>query len=441
MVGHAGAPLNQAPAPGSTESTALRLLLVEDNAADADLVGEYLDLAEGLEVEIERVARLEAAIEATRGGLVDTVLLDLGLPDSAGLATVERFLSEVGEVPVIVLTGQEDINTGVSAIQLGAQDYLVKNQLQPELLARVVRYARERLRAQEEKRLLAAAFESAHAIIITDADGTIQRVNPAFEAVTGYPAGEVVGCTPAVLQSGCHDAAFYAGMWSALGEQGWWSGEVWNRRRDGSVYPQWESITALHDRRGAVTHYVAVFHDISEQKRLEEALAQQATHDRLTGLFNRARLEELLEYEHERIRRSGGGCALVLLDIDHFKVVNDTHGHPAGDAVLRALADCLSRELRRVDQAGRWGGEEFLLLLPDTDPAGSATLANRLRRAVRALEGPPVGPITVSAGIAHLAPEESVAATLQRLDDALYAAKAAGRDQVSTACPALEEGG
>ncbi|SFD35521.1 PAS domain S-box-containing protein/diguanylate cyclase (GGDEF) domain-containing protein [Thiohalospira halophila DSM 15071] len=427
--------------PTTTEAAdpaALRLLLVEDNPADAELVAEYLDLAEALEVEIERAARLEAAIEATRHGLVDAVLLDLGLPDSTGLATVERFLAEVEEVPVIVLTGEEDVDTGVAAIQLGAQDYLLKNQLEPALLGRVVRYARERSRAQEEKRLLAAAFESAHAIIITDAEGLIQRVNPAFEAVTGYPAGEVIGCTPAVLQSGCHDTAFYAGMWSALHEQGWWSGEVWNRRRDGSLYPQWESITALHDRRGKVTHYVAVFHDISEQKRLEEALSEQATHDRLTGLFNRARLEELLEYEHERIRRSGGSCALVLLDIDHFKVVNDTHGHPAGDAVLRALAECLEQQLRRVDQAGRWGGEEFLLLLPDTDPAGAATLADRLRNAVRGLELPPVGQITISAGVAHLAPEESVAATLQRLDDALYAAKAAGRDRVSDTSPASE---
>lgn len=428
----------QPPAPDSSEPATLRLLLVEDNPSDAELVAEYLDLAEALEVEIQRAARLEAAIEATRHGLVDAVLLDLGLPDSTGLATVERFLAEIGEVPVIVLTGEADVDTGVAAIQLGAQDYLLKDQLDPELLGRVVRYARERARAQEEQRLLAAAFESAHAIIITDAQGIIQRVNPAFEAVTGYPAGEVIGCTPAVLQSGCHDTAFYAGMWSALHDRGWWSGEVWNRRRDGTVYPQWESITALHDRRGAVTHYVAVFHDISEQKRLEEALAEQATHDRLTGLFNRARLEELLEYEHERIQRSGGSCAVVLLDIDHFKVVNDTYGHPAGDAVLRALADCLNEQLRRVDQAGRWGGEEFLLLLPDTDTAGASTLADRLRTAVRNLELPPVGSITISAGVAHLAPEESVPATLQRLDNALYAAKAAGRDRISNACPPHE---
>jgi diguanylate cyclase (GGDEF)-like protein/PAS domain S-box-containing protein len=423
----------QRVAPTSAEPTPLRLLLVEDNPADAELVAEYLDLAEGLEVELERAARLEAAIEVTRGGLVDAVLLDLGLPDSAGLATAERFLAEVEEVPTIVLTGQEDMETGVAAIQLGAQDYLTKSQLQPELLGRVVRYARERVRAHEEQRLLAAAFESAHAIIITDADGVIQRVNPAFEGVTGYTADEVIGCTPAVLQSGCHDTAFYAGMWSTLERQGWWSGEVWNRRRDGTIYPQWESITALHDRRGAVTHYVAVFHDISEQKRLEAALAEQATHDRLTGLINRARLEELLEYEHERVRRSGGSCALILLDIDHFKAVNDTYGHPAGDAVLRALADCLEQQLRRVDQVGRWGGEEFLLLLPDTDEAGAATLAERLRGAARAMQLPGVGSISISAGFADLDPEESTATTLQRLDDALYAAKAGGRDQIARA--------
>jgi len=423
----------QRVAPTPAESSPLRLLLVEDNPSDAELVAEYLDLAEGLEVELERAARLEAAIEATRGGLVDAVLLDLGLPDSSGLATVERFLAEVEEVPIIVLTGQEDMETGVAAIQLGAQDYLTKNQLQPELLGRVVRYARERVRTHEEQRLLAAAFESAHAIIITDAEGTIQRVNPAFEAVTGYAADEVIGCTPAVLQSGYHDTAFYADMWSTLECQGWWSGEVWNRRRDGTVYPQWESITALHDRRGAVTHYVAVFHDISEQKRLEQALAEQATHDRLTGLINRARLEELLEYEHERIQRSGHGCSVVLLDIDHFKVVNDTYGHPAGDAVLRALADCLLQQPRRVDQVGRWGGEEFLLLLPDTDLAGAKTLADRLRQAANAMELPMVGPITISVGIARLAPEEPVATTLQRLDDALYAAKAGGRNQVACA--------
>ncbi|MFP4606705.1 MAG: diguanylate cyclase [Thiohalospira sp.] len=428
------------PTSASAESEPLRLLLVEDNPADAELVAEYLELAEALEVETRRAARLEAAIEAGRQGLVDAVLLDLGLPDSSGLATVERFLAEVEEVPVIVLTGQADADTGVAAIQLGAQDYLLKDQLDPDLLGRVVRYARERVRVQEEQRLLAAAFESAHAIIITDADGIIQRVNPAFGAVTGYPAEEVIGCTPAVLQSGCHDTAFYASMWQSLERQGWWSGEVWNRRRDGTLYPQWESITALHDRRGEVTHYVAVFHDISEQKRLEQALSEQATHDRLTGLLNRGRMEELLADEHERLRRAGGTSALLLLDIDHFKAVNDTYGHPTGDAILRTLAECLIGRVRQVDRVSRWGGEEFVLLLPETDADGAETLAEDLRRTVAALEVPPVPGITLSIGVAALDPGEPLDPTLQRLDDALYAAKAGGRDQVSRAGPPGEPG-
>ncbi|MGM0477531.1 MAG: GGDEF domain-containing response regulator [Pseudomonadota bacterium] len=412
-------------------SARMHLLVVEDNPDDALLIEEYLDLSPVVDCTLHRVVRLAEAVEWLAENRVDAVLLDLGLPDSNGIETVRRFFREAGQWPLIVLTGHDDTDVGIEAIQLGAQDYLVKGRLDPDLLGRVMLYSWERNQVQSELRLLAAAFESAHAIFITNHAGLIERVNPAFEAVTGYSAKEAIGQTPALLKSGHHDPEFYRRMWRALEQDGQWSGEVWNRRRDGSVFPEWESITALRDEKGEVTHYVAIFHDITHQKELEAQLERRATHDTLTDILNRRKLDEHLAHEVARHHRDHQPLALVILDIDHFKRFNDTHGHQLGDRVLIEVVNRVGGRLRATDVFGRWGGEEFLAILPDTDLKGAAALAEELREYVASTpmeEG--VAGVTISLGVATLEDDDSAEELLKRADDALYQAKEEGRDRI-----------
>ncbi|MGM0412343.1 MAG: sensor domain-containing diguanylate cyclase [Pseudomonadota bacterium] len=210
-----------------------------------------------------------------------------------------------------------------------------------------------------------------------------------------------------------------------------WQDVFW--RRDGSRFPVETYATPLWRDLGTVFGGVVVFRDISEQKRLERELEQQATHDRLTGLYNRGFFDQVLDKEIGRAARYGHPLSLILLDIDHFKAINDTYGHLVGDEILKGLAARMARRLRESDTLARWGGEEFIALLPATQATGARELAEGIRRQVAEEAFPDVGHITISLGVAELEPGESLKDLTRRTDDALYAAKSAGRDQVRTA--------
>lgn len=407
-----------------------RVLLVEDNPADADLVRDLLEEVAAPSYAVEHAKRLEEARVRAAERPYDAILLDLGLPDSTGLDTLRRFVEGGPAAPVIVLTGQQERGTGTEAIRLGAQDFLPKDELQAPLLARALSYAMERYRSQRELRLMAAAFDSAQAILVTDAQGRILRANPAFTRITGYSEEEVLGQNPRILQSGRQDVTFYHRLWAQLQWHGHWEGEIWNRRRDGSIYPQWESISAVRNEAGQLEYYVAVFHDISEQKRLEAELEREATTDQLTGLFNRQRFDTELARTLARVHRYEANAGAILFDIDHFKRLNDTHGHDTGDGVLIELAGRVRDCLREADFLARWGGEEFVVLLPDTDAAGTRQIAERLRREIEACPFEGVGRVTVSFGASVLHGDDTPDSVFKRLDNALYEAKRAGRNSV-----------
>lgn len=291
----------------------------------------------------------------------------------------------------------------------------------------------ERRELEEELELLAATFRASHAIFITDADGRILRANPAFEEITGYSAAESIGANPReLLKSGAHGRTFYLDLFNRLDEQGHWEGEIWDRRKDGVLIPLYMSITALRSGDdGPVEHYVAVFHDISRQKHLEAELERQALHDRLTGVPNRRHLESLLEQEASRSDRHGESFSVLLLDLDRFKAVNDTFGHDVGDEVLQTLVRVLQERLRKSDVVGRWGGEEFMILLPATDLQHARKVAGTLRSRVGKAVFPGPGHITVSIGVSEYQPGEPLKDTFKRADDALYEAKRRGRNRVA----------
>lgn len=291
------------------------------------------------------------------------------------------------------------------------------------------RDAQERLQ-QSELRHRAVFEHAAEGMFVTDHDGRILQVNPAFTAITGYAAEDVLGENPRVLTSGRHDAAFFESMWSALLRTGHWQGEIWNRRKDGGIFAEWLSIKRLGDEQEG---YVAIFSDITRRKEAEAAVLHLAHHDALTGLANRvlfnARAYEALAFA----RRHGNRFALLMVDLDLFKETNDRLGHPAGDALLVEAGQRLLTCVRATDTVARLGGDEFALILQEVHALAEA---EQVARRVCGLLAQPFllkeGEATVSAsvGIALYPDHASGLDLLQKFaDDALYRAKRSGRNQ------------
>ncbi|SBS35684.1 Cyclic di-GMP phosphodiesterase Gmr [Marinomonas aquimarina] len=232
-----------------------------------------------------------------------------------------------------------------------------------------------RQEAEQQQRIAATAFETQDGILISDHNNHIIRVNKAFQKLSGYSEAEVIGQTPAILQSGKHDSAFYQHMFEQLLSKGTWAGEVWNRRKDGEVYPEWLSISTVRDHQGAISHYVANFKDISERKASERQIRQLHYYDSLTRLANRTLLLEEMAFLLEDKALRNKQSAVLFIDLDHFKDVNDVWGHNIGDQLLQQVATRLVDTTRSKDLVARFGGDEFLVLMEPTDTSINADRA------------------------------------------------------------------
>lgn len=291
-----------------------------------------------------------------------------------------------------------------------------------------------RVRAEQERDLLAKALNAAHApILITDLEARIVFVNRAFEQLTGYAADEVLGRTPELLKSGTHDRSFYEGLRLALARGENFRATFTNRRKSGEHYHAEQSIAPLRDEHGRISHYVSISKDISSIVQRERALRELANRDKLTGLLNRRAGEVELKLCQASAVESGEPYSVILGDVDHFKQINDAHGHPVGDRVLMGVAGTLADRVRASDAVTRWGGEEFLIVLPGAKVEAARELAERIRVTVAANTDPDAGPITISFGVGQWREGESEADLLRRVDRALYEAKAQGRNQVALA--------
>lgn len=285
-------------------------------------------------------------------------------------------------------------------------------------------------------RIAAIAFESQDGVIVTDAQARILRVNRAFTEITGYSAEDVVGKQPDLLHSGRQDAAFYSAMWDTILETGHWSGEVWNRRKNGEIYPEHLTITAVRDGNGNITNYVGSMLDITERKRFEEKVHEMAYFDQVTGLPNRRLFLDRLEQDIGRVARNGSSLALVYIDLDRFKEVNDTLGHNKGDILLVDAAQRIRRRVRSADTVARVGGDEFAIIVLDF--ADTAEIDEIVREVLRDMQVPfalgdsEFGHVSCSAGIA-LYPQDagSIEELFKHADQAMYAAKKRGRSQFS----------
>lgn len=341
------------------------LLLVDD---EPNILNALVRLLRGSGYQLLTASGGEIALQMMAANDVHVILSDQRMPGMTGSELLSHVKELYPDTVRMVLSGYADLASVTDAINRG---HIYKFLLKPwddELLRANIREAFERYELGRTGAQFTKIYENtAEGIIITDAASRIQAVNPAFTDITGYAQDEVVGKTPALLRSGRHEADFYRNMWKCLLEEGAWSGEVWNRKKSGEIYPEWLNITAIRDQQGRLRQYVGLFTDITEYKEAEEKLRYQAYHDPLTDLPNRLLYGEHIELALPQAQRRQQMCAVMMLDLDHFKNINDTYGHDFGDKLLIAVAARLRESVRREDTLARMGGDEFTFLLPLVD--------------------------------------------------------------------------
>ena len=413
-----------------TTEPRVRVLLIEDNPGDARLIVRQLDRVRDTAFEVDTADRISTGIASLHREHYDLVLLDLSLPDSRGLETLDQVLQCGLDVPVVVLTGLDDDALALEALRRGAQDYVIKGKIDARMLTRAVRYATERSYAAATVRAANAKFklmfeQSPVGFVFSGLTGNILQANHAFLKLGGYAEEEL----------GRHE------VWSLLCPPGHTEGamkppaerrggpiEMELRHACGELIPVSVTWAVVDDATGDPRIWLT-FEDLSHYKVIEQRLLQLSMYDALTGLANRNLFHTGLVKALARAERSGRGMALLMLDLDGFKQVNDTRGHDAGDAVLRAVAQRLNARLRSADQVARIGGDEFAVILESVDRlSDSAIVARKIIAAI----APPfdIGGqeirCGVSIGIAGW-PEHADTTALRRAADlAMYAAKSAG---------------
>ena len=313
----------------------------------------------------------------------------------------------------------------------------------------------ERKRAEEYLRIAATAFEAQEGMMVTNADSVILRVNRAFTHITGYAPDEVVGQNPRILASGRHGPEFYSAMWEAIQRDGSWQGEIWNRRKDGQAYPEWLTITTVRGDEGEVSHYVGTFVDIAMRKTAEDEIKHLAFYDQLTQLANRRLMMDRLPLVMASTGRHGRYAALMLIDLDNFKALNDRLGHAVGDQLLVEAAARLKACVRSEDTVARLGGDEFVVILDDVGDAALAPVhaEHAGQKVLLALSRPYQLDLSNMGGEAHhrthyctssigivLFSGQSLTADelLKRADTAMYQAKAKGRNTLRFFDPEMQ---
>jgi len=435
-----------------------RILYVEHLSMDIDLtLSHFAATMPYFEVDVVNTCA-EALERLAQPHSYNLILLDLRMPDQSGLDFVhEAQCSNLQLPPIIMVTGHGSDSLAVAAIKLGVADYITKhagyleqlpyridnaiihdrhNHLNKQLL---IELAARKL-AEDELRIAALAFNSQMAMIVTDPHGTILRINNAFIRLTGYSEEELLGHNPRLLKSGQHDKAFFQAMWDTLKQTGYWQGGIWNRYKNGNIYPKWLTISAVIAPDGGVTHYVGTYSSIIENEEAMEEIHRLAYYDPLTKLPNRRLLQDRLGQALVATTRNQLYGAILFLDIDNFKTLNDRHGHDAGDQLLVEVAERLRKTVREVDTLARLGGDEFVVLLEglNVEADMAATYAKQVGEKLRDILAEPYSlngnsyqfHCSASIGIAMYRNMETVEELLGHADLAMYKAKAAGRNTV-----------
>lgn len=283
---------------------------------------------------------------------------------------------------------------------------------------------------QEIDKLSKIIEQTDDTVVVTDENGVINYVNPAFTLHTGYERDEVLGKTPRIFKSGKHEDQFYAKIWETILHGKVYRGTIINKKKNGRIYYENKTITPLKDSKNNIIGFFSTGKDVTKEKLIQNKIEQIASYDNLTKIYNRHKFEELFMIESERSIRSSQPLSLIMIDVDHFKIVNDTYGHDVGDGVLIHLAEVIQVNIRKTDIFARWGGEEFLVLSPGTDIKNVYLLAEKLRSAIEGSLFPIVKCITISLGISTFSEDDTFAEFFKRADMGLYQAKAGGRNRI-----------
>lgn len=315
--------------------------------------------------------------------------------------------------------------------------------------AAVIRDVTRRRHTEDQLRIAAAAFEVDNGIMITDVSLQIEKVNRAFTRITGYSSDEAVGRKPDLLQSGRHSKRFYQQMWQSIKAQGYWQGEIWNRKKTGEVYPEWLTISVVCNEAGELTHYIAAFTDISERKAAEKRIHMLAFYDPLTQLANRRLFYDRVEHARVTSERSQECGAILMLDLDHFKLLNDSQGHQAGDQLLIEVGRRIEQHVRDADTVSRLGGDEFVVLLESlsSNKDQAASCVNEVAEKIYESLVQPYDladvkdyRITPSIGVTLFQGQDArVEDLLKQADVALYEAKSAGRNTIRFFNPDMQD--
>jgi diguanylate cyclase (GGDEF)-like protein/PAS domain S-box-containing protein len=421
---------------GEDESSNAGFILAKKGKVATELVQrDQFSAFEGVMVDIDLISSYVPILENGRVVAVFEVYQNVSLL----MQRIDDSLFQVWAIMAIVL--------GALYLLL----LLVINHAQKELLAQEALLAAVNSefgqRADAELRVAATAFESQESMLITDANQVILRVNKAFSESSGYSAEELIGQTPKILKSDRHDSGYYAAMWENINRTGYWQGEIWDRRKDGQVYLKWLNISAVKNPHGVVTHYVGTHTDITARKIAEDKIKHLAFFDQLTGLPNRTLLLDRLKQNMATGARSGTYGAVLFLDLDDFKSLNDTLGHDHGDLLLQQVAQRLTANVRQGDTVARLGGDEFVILLDNLEEApleAASQVEIVCRKILEAIQQDyllPRAEVHSSASIGvtlFQGQQNGIEELLKQADLAMYQSKEAGRNAYTFFDPAME---
>ena len=431
-----------------------RILIIDDTPANLMTLGAVLEKEFDLQVATSGPMGLALA----EHNPPELILLDIMMPAMNGFEVCQRLKAEprLRHIPVIFVTSLDDPASEAQGLTLGAVDYITKpfnveitrqrirNLLEREHLSQQVRTQHDLLtvqvttlrEAEAKLQLAASVFNSAReAIVITNVTGEVMDVNQAFSYITGFDREEALGRNPRFLGSGVKHQNFYATLWRDLTDKGHWYGDIWNRHKNGTLYAAMQTISAVRSNDGQVTHYLALFSDITASKNHQIALEHIAHYDSLTNLPNRVLMADRLQQGIVQAQRRGQLLAVAYLDLDGFKTINDQHGHEVGDKLLISVSSRMKQTLREGDTLARMGGDEFVAVLVDL--ANSAYALPMLSRLLTAIAQPvQIGNLTLqvsaSLGVTFYPQQEDVEADqlLRQADQAMYLAKVAGKNRL-----------
>lgn len=449
----------------------INVLLVEDDLTDQLSFKRFVKRQQ-LPYDYDIAGSVAEAIESLSANSYDIVIADHALGDGTAFDLFEYI--PFSTTPVVFVTGNGNEDTAVQALKTGASDYLTKDiegnylKLLPLIIENVLkskadeieleshRHHLEKLvkertgelnqeinkrkEVEQQLRLLAVTFESHEAIVITDVKANILRVNKAFTFLTGYSAEDALGKNMRLIGSGKQDSDFYKQLWKTLIETGQFEGEIWNRRKSGEIYPQWLTITGIVDTEGLITRYVGHLVDITQHKNAEMEIKKLAFYDPLTGLANRRLLLDRLSQQLVVAKRNKNYGAVIFLDLDEFKPLNDTYGHHVGDELLIQVGVRLCSTLREEDTASRLGGDEFIILVSAKEVSfknarnNAMLIATKIQAVLNQVYilNNSQHYFTSSIGVAIFPEQNNDPEEIIKLaDKAMYKSKEAGRNRIS----------